>query len=430
VLNDLPEGLSATYERALNKIGAGGTTKIAEKILRWVAAAKRYLTLEELREAIAVEPCQRSRNPETTINVTNQLVPCCRNLIQLDEELRTVYFAHHTVKGLLLAESKDQSWANFHFQLPQANLEVGEICVTYLNSEELRMQLVRHVRRTAVDILANPSGLLKASLEKGLNRVKFSTHLMHFSRGKKAKLGKDTERIIRHFMASGGPRDRQPSSLESYSLLSYAREHWLSHTQDLSVKNAEIWNLWTRLLSTEESQFAQTPWTLEQLLCCDQMVIQWIVDNCHFALLRYTRHIQDDDSGLMRRFWDHFTTGGHQKFLHLLLQLGDFQIADLNERLRNAAYETAPRTAVLRHDVTTVELLLHHGVDVNTFNWIGKSILYYAVAGQNINLAKILLSPGADVNIATEDGITALDRAYSRGNEWNMKLRSDAKAKA
>lgn len=94
------KGLPATYERTLNKIRAGRTTMFAQKIIKWVAAARRLLTLEELREAIAVEPCQRLRNLESVVNDISQLISCCRNLVTLDEEENVVQFAHHTIKKI------------------------------------------------------------------------------------------------------------------------------------------------------------------------------------------------------------------------------------------------------------------------------------------------------------------------------------------
>lgn len=72
----------------------------AQKIIKWVAAARRLLTLEELREAIAVEPCQRLRNLESVVNDISQLISCCRNLVTLDEEENVVQFAHHTIKKI------------------------------------------------------------------------------------------------------------------------------------------------------------------------------------------------------------------------------------------------------------------------------------------------------------------------------------------
>lgn len=130
MINDLPSGLSETYERALRRINSeNGTTKWAQKIFRWVAAARQPLTLEELQEAIAIKPDQTCRNSAALINDINQLIPCCWNLIILDEEEKVVQFSHHTIKRFLFESPKEASLEKFHFQLSQASVEIGEVCV-------------------------------------------------------------------------------------------------------------------------------------------------------------------------------------------------------------------------------------------------------------------------------------------------------------
>ena len=102
MIGDLPKDLPETYERALARINSAGTAKSAQKIFRWIAAAKRPLSLEELREAIAIQPCQPSLNSEALENDINRLVPYCGNLIVFDEEDQVVQFAHHTPYGHIL----------------------------------------------------------------------------------------------------------------------------------------------------------------------------------------------------------------------------------------------------------------------------------------------------------------------------------------
>lgn len=48
VLGALPRGLPETYERALSRVVKRGNTQIARKVFRWVATARRPLSLEEL----------------------------------------------------------------------------------------------------------------------------------------------------------------------------------------------------------------------------------------------------------------------------------------------------------------------------------------------------------------------------------------------
>ncbi|KAF2142293.1 uncharacterized protein K452DRAFT_193514, partial [Aplosporella prunicola CBS 121167] len=102
VLENLPKDLPETYKRLLGRIDADGNKAIATRIFRWLACAKRPMTLEELREAIAVEPLQPFSMPERLINDISRLGPWCQGLAVVNEEYGTLEFTHYTVQTFLL----------------------------------------------------------------------------------------------------------------------------------------------------------------------------------------------------------------------------------------------------------------------------------------------------------------------------------------
>lgn len=63
-IQKLPKNLPETYNRILSRIAKMGNARLAQKVLPWVATAKRPLLLEELKEAIAIEPLQPYSDPE------------------------------------------------------------------------------------------------------------------------------------------------------------------------------------------------------------------------------------------------------------------------------------------------------------------------------------------------------------------------------
>ena len=73
----------------------------------------------------------------------NHVTAWCENLITLDEEDEVVQFAHHTVKQYFLGKPLDQRLNEFHFTLQDGDHEVGEACVTYLNFNDFKTQLIR-----------------------------------------------------------------------------------------------------------------------------------------------------------------------------------------------------------------------------------------------------------------------------------------------
>jgi len=105
--------------------------------------AKQTLTLDRLREVIALEPGQPFRRPETLINEVHRLISCCINLTVLDEENQVAQTARHTVRQFLLEAPTDVRLRSFRINLLGADHEVGEICVTYLNFNNFKRQLAQ-----------------------------------------------------------------------------------------------------------------------------------------------------------------------------------------------------------------------------------------------------------------------------------------------
>lgn len=96
-LTTLPKDLPETYERILSRIIKEGNAEIVNRIFRWVIAAKRPLLLEELWEAIAIEPGDTFLQRDRLVNNAGRLVPWCSSLVASDEEDLLVQFAHHKI---------------------------------------------------------------------------------------------------------------------------------------------------------------------------------------------------------------------------------------------------------------------------------------------------------------------------------------------
>jgi len=89
-IRSLPKDLPEIYERAPFKIQSNRKAEMTTKMFRWVAAAKRPLSLLELREAIAVEVFQECSKPSQLVNDYKEMVPWCANLLVQDEEVYLV----------------------------------------------------------------------------------------------------------------------------------------------------------------------------------------------------------------------------------------------------------------------------------------------------------------------------------------------------
>ena len=80
-------------------------------------------------------------------------------------------------------------------------------------------------------------------------------------------------------------------------------------------------------------------------------------------------------------------------------------------------------------NIELAKLLITSGADVDAKNEYSSTPLHWAVYGNNIAIAKLLITSGADVNAKGEYGSTPLHWAVSRDNIEIAKLLIDSGAK-
>ena len=98
---------------------------------------------------------------------------------------------------------------------------------------------------------------------------------------------------------------------------------------------------------------------------------------------------------------------GKSQIVRWLLSLGaDVSAADENG--------FSPLLGAVTMDLATAKLLYEAGADINTRNNIGQTLLHGSVYYGNVEMAQWLLSLGADVSAADEDGFTPLHRAVTK----------------
>ncbi|KAK2752456.1 hypothetical protein FQN54_008118 [Arachnomyces sp. PD_36] len=388
VINDLPVGLSNTYERALRKVNSEkGTAKWAQKIFRWVAAAKQPLALEELREATAIKPGQPSQNTAALINDINQLVPCCRNLVVLDEEEKVVQFAHHTVKKFLLEESRDASLGNFHFQLLEANHEIGEICVTYLSFTDLKRLVAKLPSPKSIPI--DLPNMLGKSLSEGLS-IPMTSRWLGWLQWARAN---DREADLSRLMPSIGNATIPTVQLNSvYALLPYASQHWLHHSSDFSKAKTKTWSLWNDLLNDDDNYFKIKGSSLAHSKC-----IKWIVQHEHFALLEWALSSASrfTECVLVGEFLRRSAEMGLSRFVRLLIESHEISTSTLQIVLQPAIknghlqiVDILLRALSARNPLSPAPLSLCPG------NLLYPETLTLAAGAGNFEVTQILLEAG------------------------------------
>lgn len=144
-LRNLPRDLEDTFSRALSRIlSRQRRAELVQKVFRWVAAAIRPLTLDEIREAVSIDIGQPSIKPERLVREMSAIGLWCENLLQVsEEEPPCVQFAHSTIRDFITTADLPAHLVGFHVDLEEADHFAGEICVTYLHLNDFRTTVVR-----------------------------------------------------------------------------------------------------------------------------------------------------------------------------------------------------------------------------------------------------------------------------------------------
>lgn len=238
-MQHLPKDIFETYNRLLTRIAEEGSLETCNKVFQYVAAAKRPLTLDELGEAISLEPYQTCFMPERLINNPKGIIRWCHGLIAMHDLDDTLQFAHSSVKDFFCSPETERSiLRGFHFQPNEADCKLGEICVTYLSFNDFKTQLIKPPKpQTPLDPMMMTSYALSGR-SPGVVLNKARDLMM-----KRSKSTLATSKLLL-------PRDTYHAShavVRSYHFLQYASEFWPTHTTEFSPKQGRLWNFFRTL---------------------------------------------------------------------------------------------------------------------------------------------------------------------------------------
>ncbi|KAF8461238.1 hypothetical protein BDZ91DRAFT_684166, partial [Kalaharituber pfeilii] len=128
-LTSLPDGLTATYDVAMERIQAQVKEDfdLANNVLTWVTCAIRPLTVQELQHALAVEIDSNSLDREGIFEAES-LVNVCAGLVAVDGESNQIRLVHYT--------AQEYFNRNVNRFFPDANIRIANTCITYLSFDE------------------------------------------------------------------------------------------------------------------------------------------------------------------------------------------------------------------------------------------------------------------------------------------------------
>ncbi|KAF4979595.1 hypothetical protein FZEAL_4224 [Fusarium zealandicum] len=95
---NLPKNLTEIFIRSPSQILSSGKAEIVIKLLPWITAAERPISLDEPGDSAVIKILQPHSIPERRINGIHRLSSWFQGLVEIDEKIKTVSFAHASIK--------------------------------------------------------------------------------------------------------------------------------------------------------------------------------------------------------------------------------------------------------------------------------------------------------------------------------------------
>jgi ankyrin repeat protein len=395
VLEDLPTGLPAIYNRMLLQIPARHR-EVSQAILRWVTMAVRPLQLEELAAAVGLH----SRHSQlTTGQVVRDAVTRCGPLLKIHEQ--NVSLVHQSMRDYLLREECDGDTVLDAFRLRKesSHLELAQKCLDCLAQSSLQHNTIyQH------EIDSSNSPLFRYAIFNWPEHAKHCSTLAARLIDPHGFFLKKTSPLRMHWwdIYNG----RFVYSVESPELLHLACSleiiSWVE-----AVLSKKRWMPRSQKRVNKRAKGGQTA-LHHAALSKDIALVQ--------LLLNKGADIKAEDNN--RRTALHIATKeGNTAVVQLLLDQG----ADANAK--DLRLETALHVAARKGNTAVVQLLLDRGADVNAKDWFGSSVLHAAAfPGISEAVVQLLLDRGADINALYQFGNSALHAAALTGSEAVVQL--------
>lgn len=277
ILGTLPKDLPGAFDKALSRIRDGTQ---GSKLFKLVASAEPPMNMDELRVASNVEPGSTTWDSSTLTGNGKALISTYGgSLLDIDEEDLRVRFIHYSVLLHLTTPSSEGETNIFHFDLQEAEMMLGAVCVTYLSYPvfENRISKAQKASFAHVPQVTARSVMPSESFRKGANL------LVKYRRQRDPEV--DLERISYELQ-----QQRWRISDDVHLFLDYAKGHWLLPSRNVYRDNRpSILALWENLI-TSPIVSDSLPWgTVAQ-------AVTWALANNHATLFQHYLHSKDHDN--------------------------------------------------------------------------------------------------------------------------------------
>ncbi|KAF6818533.1 NACHT domain-containing protein [Colletotrichum musicola] len=282
IINNPPRNLPEAFDQALLRIP---DHRYNSRIFQLVAAADPYLSIDELRIAVNIEPGILAWNSSSLVGSGHTLESQYGgSLLDIDEEDHGVRFIHHSALLHLAGRPAIRSAAPFHFDFQESEVTLGAVCVTYLNYSvfENRVSTAQKVSFARVPQTVAESALPSNRLSQKVMRI--------LSKDKRSNVSKvDLERLASDLLAH---RFKVHDDVQLF--LPYAQAYWLIMSKSFSEAiDPAVYSLWKMLLTgSVPSISGSLPWDAGSAASA----AEWAIHNNHGFLFRHLMFNSDADS--------------------------------------------------------------------------------------------------------------------------------------
>jgi Ankyrin repeats (3 copies)/Ankyrin repeats (many copies) len=134
MLKRLPKTLYETYDRILANIPREHYKEVYAT-LQWLAFSARPMSLQEVAEAVVIEPGVFTLGPDDRLYQPEEILRICSSLVGISESGQELRLAHYSVKEYITSkEIQDGPLSRFSVSQVSANCLLGKVCLTYLLS--------------------------------------------------------------------------------------------------------------------------------------------------------------------------------------------------------------------------------------------------------------------------------------------------------
>jgi len=399
-LECLPANLTETFNRALLRIVSRRKASVAAKAFSWIATAKRHLTLQELREAISIQVGQPHSMPQRLVNGIDQLASWCENLIHVDEELKTVKFAHQAIYKFIVEGVGGSQGSNpFYLDMSEADHHAGEICVTYLCFNDFKTTLAR---RTQPMSSVRPVAMAKLAVS---HQVKLPNTILAL-RTKSKRNGDKKDLDVVGLLASYGQEkadESQKKLQQSHPFLEYASVHWISHTGRFREGSSVTYGLWHQIV-TGGHELAKSPFDGQQAFdVSDSRLLDWSMESHHSALL------------LLLGKWGKISQQKKETLMQISAAEGITDLLDvLLDNPSDRLIQEGMKTALRKGHLAITERLFAAAADVGVE--ISAAVVATAIEVGRVAIADRFLATGAAAESDDAAGQSPLEAASLSGN--------------